>query len=82
MIRGALTFRDMGLGEPILIGRRADIQQAMKKIDLPGTQDLIIEENTPQHPHAAEYADFSMSACGGGACSSATACGCCLTAMC
>ncbi len=58
MIRGALTFRDMGLGEPILIGRREDIERAMKKIDLPGTENLIIEENTPQHPHAAEYADF------------------------
>ena len=58
MIRSALSFREMGLGEPILIGRRYDIERAMKKIDLPGTESLIIEENIPQHPHAAEYADF------------------------
>ncbi len=58
MIRGALTFREMGLGDPILIGRRDDIEQVMKKIDLPGTETLTIEENIPQHPHALEYVDF------------------------
>ena len=57
-IRAALLFREMGLGEPILVGRQYDIEQTMKKIDLAGTESLAIEENTPKHKNAHIYADF------------------------
>lgn len=58
VIRAALTYREMGLGEPILIGRKIDVERTMKQIDLPNTESLIVEENTPHHPNAKNYAAY------------------------
>ncbi len=58
VIRAALTFRELGLGEPILIGRRIDIEKTMSGLHLPNMDSLTIEENTPYHPNAKDYSAY------------------------
>ncbi|MGB3810457.1 MAG: NADP-dependent malic enzyme [Parvibaculum sp.] len=57
VIRAALTFRDTGLGHPILIGREEQINETAKSMGLGTNLDLDIR-NARNSAQAAQYAEF------------------------
>lgn len=57
VIRAALSFRDMGLGTPILIGREEIIRKTLDDIGLDSHTELEIV-NSRLSDKGAEYADF------------------------
>ncbi|MDR3500709.1 MAG: NADP-dependent malic enzyme [Parvibaculum sp.] len=57
VIRAALTFRDTGLGHPILVGREELVRETLRNIGLDPNTDLDIR-NARNSPHAAQYAEF------------------------
>jgi malate dehydrogenase (oxaloacetate-decarboxylating)(NADP+) len=57
VIRAALTFRDTGLGHPILVGREELVRETLRNIGLDPNTDLDIR-NARNSPNATQYAEF------------------------
>jgi len=57
VIRAAITFRDTGLGHPILIGREGKVRETLGNIGLDSNMDLDIR-NAAISDQSADYADF------------------------
>src|SRR3546814_1952973 len=57
VIRAAITFRDSGLGHPILVGREAQVRETLREIGLDPNTDLDIR-NAANSTHAPIYTDF------------------------
>ena len=57
VIRAALTFRDMGLGTPILVGREDQVRETMRAIGLDAHTDLDIR-NARLSDRGPVYAEF------------------------
>ncbi|MGC2857671.1 NADP-dependent malic enzyme [Novispirillum sp. DQ9] len=56
-IRAAVSFRNSGYGQPVLVGREDRIEQTMKAMGL-GTLDGIEIHNAAKSYHNKEYTDF------------------------
>ncbi|KJS45473.1 MAG: malic enzyme [Rhodospirillaceae bacterium BRH_c57] len=56
-IRAAVSFRNSGYGQPILVGREDRIEQTMKSMGL-GSLDGIEIHNAAKSYHNKEYTDF------------------------
>jgi malate dehydrogenase (oxaloacetate-decarboxylating)(NADP+) len=57
VIRAALSFRDSGLGHPILVGREDQIRDTLKQMGLDPNTDLDIR-NARSSEKVGEYTDF------------------------
>ena len=57
VIRAAITFRDSGLGHPILVGREERVREVLRDIGLDPKTDLDIR-NAANSAQAGKYADF------------------------
>jgi malate dehydrogenase (oxaloacetate-decarboxylating)(NADP+) len=57
VIRAAITFRDMGLGHPILVGREEQVRDTLRQIGLDPNTDLDIR-NSRISESSQIYSDF------------------------
>src|SRR5690606_13877794 len=60
VIRAAITFRDMGLGHPILIGREDLVRETLRQIGLDPNMDLDIR-NARLSDRGSGYSEFLYS---------------------
>ena len=57
VIRAALSFRNAGYGDPILVGRESRIRETIERLGLEGAEDLPVT-NAKISDHNESYIDF------------------------